>query len=172
MDLQPTLVGERVLLRPTVAEDWAGQYAVASDPLIWELHPARDRWQEAMFRRFFEEALASGGGLTIIDRASGTIIGASRYCFPDPVREEVEIGYTFLAREHWGGAVNREVKQLMLGHIHRFVPTAIFVVGENNLRSRRAMDKIGGVLQPRRVERGNGQMLHDHVFYAVRRAEG
>ena len=170
MDLQPTLIGERVLLRPTVAEDWSGQYAVASDPLIWELHPMHDRWQEPLFRRFFEEGLASGGGLTIIDRASGAIIGASRYCFPDPVRDEVEIGYTFLARACWGGTVNREVKRLMLDHIHRHVPTAIFVVGEHNLRSRRAMEKIGGVLQAGRVERGNGQMLHDHVYYAIGRA--
>jgi N-acetyltransferase len=169
MELQPTLAGARVTLRPTVETDWDALYAVASDPLIWEVHPAKDRWQEAVFRRYFDDALASGGGLTILDAASGAVIGASRYCFPDRVRDEIEIGYTFLARAYWGGAVNGEVKRLMLDHIHRYFPVAIFVVGRDNVRSRRAMEKIGGTLQTDRVERGNGQMLPDHVYYEIRR---
>jgi N-acetyltransferase len=170
MDLQPVLAGDLVTLRPTVAQDWDALFAVARDPLIWEQHPAHDRWQEPVFRRYFADALASGGGLTIRDATTGAVIGASRYCFPDPARGEIEIGYTFLARSHWGGRVNAEVKRLMLDHIHRFVPTAIFVVGQNNHRSRRAMEKIGGVLQDGRSERGNGQQLPDHFYYAIGRA--
>ncbi len=147
LDLQPTLTGERVILRPTRAEDWDGLYAVASDPLIWEIHPARDRWQEPIFRAYFEGALESGGGLTIFDKATGAIIGASRYYAHAPERDEIEIGWTFLAREFWGGAYNREVKRLMLDHIHRFVRNVVFLVGEGNLRSQRAMEKIGGERQ-------------------------
>ncbi|MEG3181703.1 GNAT family N-acetyltransferase [Sphingomonas sp. LT1P40] len=170
MDLQPTLTGELLVLRPTAPEDWDELFAVASDPLIWEVHPAKDRWQESIFRAYFDDALASGGGLTIIDKATGAVIGASRYAFPDAVRDEVEIGWTFLARPYWGGVYNRELKTLMLDHIHRFVGGAVFVVGQNNHRSRRAMEKIGGVLQTGRVERGNGQLLPDHVYYVIRRA--
>ncbi len=169
MELQPTLAGDLLNLRPTLPEDWDAMFAVASDPLIWEIHPARDRWQEPVFRAYFDDALASGGGLTIIDKATGAIIGASRYAFPDPVRDEVEIGWTFLARAYWGGLYNRELKRLMLDHIHTQVGAAIFVVGENNLRSRRAMEKIGGVLQEGRHERGNGQWLADHVYYRIAR---
>lgn len=169
MDLQPTLTGELALLRPTVPADWEGMFAVASDPLIWEQHPFHNRWQEPVFRAYFDDALASGGGLTIIDKASGAIIGASRYAFPDAVRDEVEIGWTFLARSYWGGVWNREIKRLMLDHIHQYVGGAVFVVGENNLRSRRAMEKIGGVLQEGRVERGNGHMLPGHCYYVIRR---
>lgn len=169
MDLQPTLTGELALLRPTVPADWEGMFAVASDPLIWEQHPFHNRWQEPVFRAYFDDALASGGGLTIIDKASGAIIGASRYAFPDAVRDEVEIGWTFLARAYWGGVWNREIKRLMLDHIHQYVGGAVFVVGENNLRSRRAMEKIGGVLQEGRVERGNGHMLPGHCYYVIRR---
>lgn len=171
MDLQPTLTGELALLRPTVPADWEGMFAVASDPLIWEQHPFHNRWQEPVFRAYFDDALVSGGGLTIIDKASGKIIGASRYAFPDAVRDEVEIGWTFLARSYWGGAWNREIKRLMLDHIHQYVGGAVFVVGENNLRSRRAMEKIGGVLQEGRVERGNGHMLPGHCYYVIRRGE-
>lgn len=169
MDLQPTLTGELALLRPTVPEDWEDMFAVASDPLIWEQHPFHNRWQEPVFRAYFEDALASGGGLTILDKASGRIIGASRYAFPDAVRDEVEIGWTFIARDYWGGVWNREIKRMMLDHIHQYVSGAVFVVGENNLRSRRAMEKIGGVLQEGRVERGNGHMLPGHCYYVIRR---
>jgi len=50
-----------------------------------------------------------------------------------------------LARSHWGGVYNREMKQLMLRHAFRFVNSVIFMVGAKNLRSQRAMEKIGGV---------------------------
>ena len=170
MDLQPTLTGELVTIRPTAAEDWDDLFAVASDPLIWEVHPAHDRWQEPVFRKYFEDALASGGGVTILDKASGKVIGASRYAFPNAARDEVEIGWTFIAREYWGGAYNREIKRLMLDHIHRFASGAVFVVGRDNVRSRKAMEKIGGVLQQGRIERGDGALLHDHVYYVIRRA--
>jgi N-acetyltransferase len=171
MDFQPTLTGELALLRPTVPADWDAMFAVASDPLIWEQHPFHNRWQEPVFRAYFDDALRSGGGLTILDRASNAIIGASRYDFHDPVRDEVEIGWTFIARTYWGGVWNREIKRMMLDHIHQYVSGAVFVVGENNLRSRRAMEKIGGVLQEGRVERGNGHMLPGHCYYVIRRGE-
>jgi RimJ/RimL family protein N-acetyltransferase len=170
MDLQPTLEGELVTIRPTVREDWDDMFAVASDPLIWEVHPARDRWQEPVFRKYFEDALASGGGVTILDKASGRIIGASRYAFPDQSRDEVEVGWTFIARKYWGGTYNREIKRLMLDHIHRFVQGAVFVIGQDNVRSRRAMEKIGGVLQEGRIERGDGSTHPDHVYYVIRRS--
>ncbi|RSY79982.1 N-acetyltransferase [Sphingomonas koreensis] len=169
MDFQPTLTGELAILRPTVPEDWAGMFAVASDPLIWEQHPFHNRWQEPVFRAYFEDALASGGGLTILDKANGKIIGASRYAFPDAVRDEAEIGWTFIARNYWGGTWNREIKRMMLDHIHQYVNGAVFVVGEKNMRSRRAMEKIGGVLQEGRVERGNGHMLPGHCYYVIHR---
>jgi len=169
MDLQPTLTDALVELRPTVADDWDPLFAVAGDPLIWAMHPARDRWQEPVFRAYFDEALASGGSLTIRDRASGTVIGASRYAFHDPARDEIEIGWTFLARTCWGGAHNRELKRLMLDHIHRFVGSTVFVIGAENLRSRRAIEKIGGILQAGRTERGNGTHLVDHVYYSIAR---
>ena len=115
-DLQPTLIGPSVLIRPLRADDWQGLYAVASDPLIWELHPAHTRWQEPVFRAFFEEALSWQSSFAFVDRATGAIIGSSRYHGYSPDTGEIEIGWTFLARCHWGGATNTEVKSLMLDH--------------------------------------------------------
>src|SRR5581483_12411879 len=122
-DWQPMLEGELVLLRPIRREDWGEMFAAASDPLIWAGHPAKDRYTEPVFRRFFEGALESGGALTIVDNATGKIIGCSRYHDHQATESRVEIGYTFLVRSSWGGAVNGEVKRLMLRHAFRFVDT-------------------------------------------------
>ena len=151
-DLQPLLQGERLELRPLRAEDFAALYAVASDPLVWEQHPARDRHTREVFFTFFREAMESGGALAAIDRADGRIIGSSRFNGFDPERREVEIGWTFLARSHWGGVHNGEMKALMLGHAFRFVDSALFVIGPDNLRSQRAVEKIGGVRIGRRLD--------------------
>lgn len=152
-DWQPVLNGELVLLRPTRAEDWEEMFAAASDPLIWAGHPAKDRYTEPEFRKFFDAAIESGGALTIIDKATGRIAGCSRYHDYEPELSRVEIGYTFLVRSCWGGAVNGEVKRLMLDHAFRFVDTVQFAVAEDNLRSRRACEKIGATLSDRREMR-------------------
>lgn len=142
-DRQPVLTGELLELRPLRADDFDGLFAVASDPLIWEQHPDRNRYQEATFRAFFEEALASGGALVALDRASGRIIGSSRYHGYDPERSVVEIGWTFLARACWGGRYNGEMKRLMLDHAFRSVDRVIFVIGPDNRRSQRAVERLG-----------------------------
>jgi RimJ/RimL family protein N-acetyltransferase len=145
-DLQPTLKGDLLELRLLHADDFDALFAIASDPLIWEQHPARDRCQEEVFRKFFRDALQSGGALVAIDAKDGQIIGSSRYHGYNAEKSEVEIGWTFLARSHWGGRYNGEMKRLMLQHAFQFVNSVVFHIGPNNLRSRRAVEKIGGVL--------------------------
>jgi RimJ/RimL family protein N-acetyltransferase len=144
-ELQPVLQGKLVTLRPLRAEDFDDLYAVAADPLIWEQHPARNRHEETIFREFFADALGSGGALISIDAANQRVIGSSRFHGYDPDRSEVEIGWTFLARSHWGGKYNSEMKRLMLEHAFRFVDTVVFLIGPNNIRSQRAVEKIGAV---------------------------
>ena len=146
-DSQPHLTGDLLEVRPLQPADWEALFAVASDPLIWEQHPEPDRCTEPVFRRFFREALESGGAFAVIDRETGRIIGSSRYFGYDEAKSEVEIGWTFLARSYWGGVYNGEMKQLMLQHAFRFVRSVIFLVGPDNRRSRRAMEKIGGVYE-------------------------
>ena len=173
MDRQPVLEGARLLLRPLRPDDWDALYAVASDPLIWELHPANDRWQEPVFRAYFADALVKGGALAVIDKASGRIIGSSRMQAYDPADGgSVEIGWTFLGRDHWGGATNREMKRLMLTHALQFVERVDFRIGETNWRSRRAMEKIGGRLSDRDggvVETVSGPVRH--VVYEIDRED-
>ena len=166
-DLQPTLTGETVELRPTVLGDWDAMFAVAADREIWAVHPAHDRWQEPVFRQYFADALASGGSLTIRECSTGRVIGASRYREDPAEPGKCEIGWTFLARDHWGGTTNREVKRLMIGHILQFYDAATFMIGEDNIRSRRAMEKIGGRLTDRRETRMLGGVERGHVVYEI-----
>jgi len=76
-DLQPVLKGKILRLRPLRPEDFHDLYAVASDPLIWEQHPVKDRYREEAFKEFFREALESGGALVTIDSKAGQVIGSS-----------------------------------------------------------------------------------------------
>ena len=168
-ELQPHLVGELLELRPLRPEDWESLFAVASDPLIWEQHPAHDRYQEEVFKEFFREALESGGAFVVIDRRTQSTIGSSRYFGLDPGKREIEIGWTFLARSHWGGEYNGELKRLMLDHAFQFVESVIFKIGPTNLRSRRAVEKIGGVLRERPAETNQ---TAEHVVYQIKKPTG
>src|SRR4029453_10104128 len=110
------------------------------DPLIWEQHPCSDRHEEEVFRAFFREAVASGGALVAVARKDGRVVGSSRYFGYDEEKDEVEIGWTFLARSHWGGAYNGEMKRLMLRHAFTFVDHVVFLVGTTNLRSTKPLE--------------------------------
>jgi RimJ/RimL family protein N-acetyltransferase len=162
-DRQPILKGALVELRPLRADDFDALFAVASDPAIWEQHPDRHRYRDDRFRLFFEEAMESGGALLARDAASGRVIGSSRFHGYDPVTSEVEIGWSFLARDLWGGRYNGEMKQLMLDHAFQFVDRVVFLIGPQNIRSQRAVERIGGVRAGTRV-RGDGR---DAVVYEM-----
>jgi RimJ/RimL family protein N-acetyltransferase len=159
VELQPVLEGELVRLRPLRPADYDELYAVARDPLIWAQHPASDRHEPVVFREFFREALASGGAFLVLDAADGRAIGSTRYHGHDAARREVEIGWTFLARSHWGGRHNAEMKRLMLDHAFRFVDTVVFRIDPENWRSRKSVEKLGARLLP---ERRDG-----YVVYAI-----
>jgi N-acetyltransferase len=129
---------------------------------LWEQHPV-ERWREDVFRDFFAASLASGGALLVLDRSTGEAIGSSRYHGYDPELSEVEIGWTFLARSHWGGETNRDLKALMLGHAFESVQTVVFVVHPDNVRSQRAVEKLGAVRAGERVD-GNGDVSFAYVL--------
>ena len=170
MDRQPVLEGERLLLRPLREGDWDALYAVAADRELWAVHPSHDRWQEPVFRECFADALAKGGALAVLHKDTDEIIGSSRFQGYDPADGGmVEIGWTFLARRHWGTGLNAEMKRLMLEHAFRFVDRVLFRVGADNLISRKAMTKIGGRLTGETwVEDRVGRPI-EHVMFEIDR---
>ncbi len=160
-DPQPTLRGDLLDLRPLRPDDWEALFRVAADPLIWEQHPDNDRWKEGVFRTFFQGALDSGGALIALDRASGQVIGSSRYFGYDAEQSVVEIGWSFLARAYWGGVYNGEMKRLMLEHAFRSVDRVHFIIGPENRRSQRAVEKIGGVRSGVIEVRGKEKVVYE-----------
>lgn len=166
-ELQPTLTGSLVTLRPLRADDWNELFRVASDPLIWAQHPQHDRYKAEVFQTFFDSAMESGGAFAVLDAQTGEMIGSTRYLAYDEANSEIEIGWTFLARRCWGGAYNREMKELMLAHAFRFVDSVVFLVGPQNLRSQRAVEKIGGVREGFRAN----QARADNVLFRITREQ-
>ena len=165
----PTLEGETIRLRPLVEADRDALYAVAADPDIWAMHPAHDRHLRPVFEAFLDLAFADQGGLIVEDRETGRMLGFSRYPASRTAPGEVEIGWTFLARDMWGKGINAEMKLLMIDHAFCFVNRLIFLIGENNLRSRRAVEKLGATLEEQVIEgMAAGQPVR-HLIYALQR---
>ena len=157
-------------LEPLQPDDFDALYAVASDPLIWEQHPNKNRHRREVFEVYFTGALASAGAFRVLD-AAGDLIGSSRYYDLDEAQSAVCIGYTFIARSAWGRDYNRALKTLMLDHAFRFVNRVIFHVGALNMRSRRAMEKLGGTYQGEVAVAYYGEPSNQNVIYEIRREE-
>jgi len=158
-----------VELRPLKPEDFPALFAAANDPLIWEQHPEPNRYTKPKFEKFFAEAIDSKGAFAVIECATGRIIGSSRYCNLDQEESEVEIGWTFLERKFWGGVYNREMKSLMLDHAFKFVDRVVFVVGEDNLRSQKALEKIGAKFLKKGDMPAPDGTLRPRVVFAITR---
>lgn len=144
-DLQPILQNEWVKLVPLKETDFELLYTVANDPLIWEQHPNKNRWQREVFQNFFEGALESKGAFVIYHANTNKAIGSSRFYDLDTKESLVSIGYTFYARSHWGGKYNPSAKHLMLDHAFQFVDKVHFHIGALNIRSQKAIEKLGAI---------------------------
>ena len=141
--VQPTLENENVKLVPLYQSDFEQLFAVASDPLVWEQHPNKDRYKREVFENFFKGAMESRGAFKIIEIESNEIAGSTRFYDYNPADNSIFIGYTFYGRKFWGSKLNPQVKKLMLDYIFQFVDKVNFHVGKDNIRSQKAMEKLG-----------------------------
>ena len=145
MNLQPTyLHNALVSLRPLSVTDFELLYAVAGDPLIWEQHPNPDRYKREVFQNYFKGAVESEGAFIVLDQHE-QVIGSTRFYDYNPAKSEIKIGYTFFARSCWGQEFNRSTKLLMLSYAFEFVNRVLFHVGASNIRSQKAMEKLGAI---------------------------
>ena len=143
-DLQPTLQDELIRIEPLKSTDFEILNSVASDPLIWEQHPNKDRYKREVFEVFFKGALESGGAFLVIDQLLNKPIGSSRFYDIDEINHSITIGYTFLAKDHWGGTYNKALKTLMMNHAFTQFQKVIFHIGANNIRSQKSIERLGG----------------------------
>lgn len=143
MNIQATLENENVKLVPLNPNDLEELFSVASDPKIWEQHPNKDRYQREVFEKFFQGAMESKGAFKIMDKSSNEVAGSTRFYDYNPKENSIFIGYTFYATKFWGSKLNPQVKKLMLDYIFQFVDKVNFHVGKDNIRSQKAMEKLG-----------------------------
>ncbi|UOK42553.1 MULTISPECIES: GNAT family N-acetyltransferase [Flavobacterium] len=145
MKLQPILENKIVKLIPLQEQDFEALYQVACDPLIWEQHPNKDRYKREVFQNFFEGAIQSKGAFLIIDKTNTGVIGSTRFYDLNESEKSVLIGYTFYGRNYWGSTYNPMVKKLMLDYAFQFVDKVYFHIGAQNIRSQKAIERLGAV---------------------------
>ena len=133
-------------LEQTTSLDFEPLYAVASDPVVWEQHPEKDRWKRPVFSAFFQAALENDiGCFTIRDKITGVVMGSTRFYSHDASVEAVRLGYTFLCPSYWGSGANQEIKEVLLEFAFTIVENVYFDIGKENFRSRKAVEKLGAV---------------------------
>ena len=159
-----------VRLVPLTESHFEDLFLVASDPLIWEQHPTRDRYKKEIFRLYFDGAVASGTAFLIIDKSSHQIIGSTRYYNYKPDDTSIAIGYTFLSRQCWGGQYNKSAKKLLLDYAFQFVDKVYFHIGSTNIRSQLATLKIGAVKVNEIALDDNGQKQL-HFEYVIKKED-
>ncbi|HTN17220.1 MAG TPA: GNAT family N-acetyltransferase [Chitinophagaceae bacterium] len=139
----PVIHNQLVALYPLTDADFGTMFAIAADPAIWEQHPYKNRWQEAVFRTFFDTSLESNGAFRIVALRTNQSIGGTRFYEYNKEESSIAIGGTFYAREYWGTGINQEVKKLMLDYIFNYVATVYFYIDQHNRRSQIAIERLG-----------------------------
>lgn len=142
--IQPILENQEYQLIPLQQGDFESVYEAASDPKVWEQHPNKDRYKREVFKNFFKGAMESGGAFKIIEKASGDVLGSTRFYHFNETENHIFIGYTFYGTKSWGKGINPQVKKLMLDYIFQFVDKAHFHIGKENFRSQIALERLGG----------------------------
>ena len=141
--IQPILENDDFKLFPLLESDFERLFTVASDPKVWEMHPNKERYKREVFQNFFKGAMESEGAFLIINKNSNEVLGSTRFYDYDENNKSIFIGYTFYGTKSWGKNINSSVKKIMLDYIFQFVEVVIFHVGKDNLRSVKAMEKLG-----------------------------
>ncbi|PWJ54081.1 hypothetical protein CLV98_11924 [Dyadobacter jejuensis] len=164
------LENQLVRLVPLIGIDFEKIYKVASDPSIWEQHPASDRYQKEKFESYFNNAPCKQWAYVALDRQTGEVIGSTRYYDYKPAEKSLAIGYTFLAREYWGGAYNQSIKTALLDYAFQAVDRVYFHIAPANIRSQKATNKIGAQKVGDYHLEFNGQKLL-HFEYAIEKED-
>ena len=165
-NFQPVLTGESIVLRPIDKNDFDGLFNCASDKKLWEGHPSKDRYKETEFRKWFKNAIESNSTLVILDKLTDQIIGSSRFYVVDSDPDDISIGFTFIARQYWGGKTNYELKKLMLNYAFKYFNVVWFHIDPSNIRSQKATQKIGGVFSHEVNSNISGKLI-PYMFFKI-----
>lgn len=164
-NLQPEILEDEITkLIPLQESDFDALFEVASDPLIWEQHPMKDRYKKEVFRPFFDAAINSKSAFLILDKETNEIIGNTRFYDYDPEKSSVAIGFTFIARKYWGGLYNKSNKKLLIDYAFQHLDSVLFHIGADNIRSQKAVAKLGAVKIREMSVTSNGVEIPHYEF--------
>ena len=168
-----TLRGQYVTLVPLTLEHGEALFqALKGDEELWRYIPVAQPQTLAEMQGWVATALeeqTQGRRLpfAVVEHTNGQVIGSTSYVNMSYPNRNLDIGWTWYARAHWRTAVNTECKYVLLRYAFETL-RCIRVqlrVDERNLRSQRAVERIGGVKEG--VLR-KAQILHDgHERYVV-----
>lgn len=138
---------DNYLIKKLKISDFNLLYDVGKNPSIWEQHPENDRWKIEKFKNYFNNGIQNEFGIYgIFDKKENRLIGSSRYYGYNKQKLAIKIGFTFLIPKYWGTSANYQIKVLMLTEAFKNLKKVYFDIGFNNLRSRKAIEKLGAVL--------------------------
>lgn len=147
------LKGDEIKLLPLEKEHLEDLFLAASNKEIWELTSV-DYSVEEIFYPNFNNAMNDRKKGTvypfiIVHKHSNKIIGTTRFLEIYPNDKKIEIGVTWIMKEYWGTTVNLECKLLLLNYCFENLKTnrVQFRAKDNNVRSRKAIEKIGGIFE-------------------------
>jgi RimJ/RimL family protein N-acetyltransferase len=169
------LEGSVVRLEPLSPDHLDGLIAVGLDPELWRFTTSRAARPDDM-RAYVEQALAerrAGASLPFatVERASGTIIGSTRFGNIVPDHRRCEIGWTWIAPRWQRSAVNTEAKYLMLRYAFETwqCVRVELKTSSRNEKSRRAILRIGateeGTLRQHMINADG--TLRDTVYFSI-----
>lgn len=170
-NIQPILENELIKIVPLKQEDFETLYTIASDPLLWEQHPNKDRYQREVFENFFKGAMESGGAFLVIDNIKKLPIGSSRFYSVEGNDNAIVIGYTFISRSHWGGKFNPALKKLMIDYVFQFVDSVLFQIGALNVRSQKAIERLGALKIAEQEVAYYGEPSKLNFIYEIKKEE-
>ncbi len=177
MEIAPvTLTGSVVRLEPLSEKHVPDLTVAAHDESIWRymlyVYPDNEEKMLAWVRDILaRQAAGTDLAFTIIHRASGRAIGATRYLEIRPPHRSLEVGGTWYATEFQRTAVNTECKYLLLKHAFEVLGCirVQFKADARNLRSIRAIERLGaareGVLRNHYILQDGG--YRDSVYFSI-----
>lgn len=153
IDSATNLTGETVDLIPMTEGHYSELESIAKDKRIWQ-HYVYDGSDSKRFRQIIDDAsLQQENGrqfpFVIIYKPTNEIIGSTRFLDIDFKNKKLEIGSTWLHPDYWQTEVNPECKLLLLTFGFETLKALRIQLktDENNIRSRKAIEKIGGVFE-------------------------
>lgn len=153
INLPIQLDGEKLKLLPLNEEYFDELIAVSKHPLIWTYMPVNGT-QPALLRNALNEALQKRDKgeqypFVVVNKATGKLIGSTRFLQINPEHRNLEIGYTWYLPDYWGKGYNEECKWLLLKYCFEVLNTVRvqLIAWDKNLRSRQAIERIGATFE-------------------------